>query len=67
MTKICTRCGCTMPYDPYFKSYVCRQCGTSIPVPVKAQATISPSGNDINSNSKRYSGIFGKNKIIMCK
>ena len=30
MTKICSKCHSTMPYDPYFKSYVCRQCGNSI-------------------------------------
>jgi hypothetical protein len=30
MTKICVKCHSTMPYDPYFKAYVCRQCGNSI-------------------------------------
>jgi hypothetical protein len=25
--KICPECRRTMAFDPYFKSYICRQCG----------------------------------------
>ncbi len=25
--KICPECRRTLAYDPYFKSYICRQCG----------------------------------------
>lgn len=67
MTKVCTGCGCTMPYDPYFKAFVCRQCGTSIAVSAKAQATITPSGNHIVTKSARFDGSFKNKKVILCK
>lgn len=27
MYKTCSKCNHTMAYDPYFKAYICRQCG----------------------------------------
>jgi len=27
MSKICSKCKRIMDYDPYFKLYICRQCG----------------------------------------
>lgn len=27
--KICDKCHSIMPYDPYFKSYICRNCGNT--------------------------------------
>jgi len=32
MLKICEKCNCTMSFDPYFKAYICRQCGNEKPV-----------------------------------
>lgn len=27
MYKFCDKCGHTIAYEPYFKAYLCRQCG----------------------------------------
>jgi len=29
MNKICPKCSRTMSYDPYFKAFICRQCGNT--------------------------------------
>ena len=34
MIKICSKCSRVMNYEPYFKSYLCRQCGNEISVKV---------------------------------
>jgi len=65
MTKICKKCGCTMPYDPYFKSYVCRQCGGSIAVPATGQKFITQSGNYISTKTLKFDGSL--KKVLVCK
>ena len=32
MIIICDNCNRVMDYEPYFKSYICRQCGRKAPV-----------------------------------
>lgn len=32
MSKLCENCGRVVSYDPYFKAYVCRQCGSQISI-----------------------------------
>jgi hypothetical protein len=39
MSKICGKCQSTMSYDPYFKAYICRQCGCSHDVMVRSVPT----------------------------
>ena len=30
MIELCEKCGRVMSYDPYFKTCVCRQCGSQV-------------------------------------
>ena len=32
MIKICNKCNRIMAYEPYFKKYICRQCGYEVDV-----------------------------------
>lgn len=34
MTKICSKCNRVMEYEPYFKTYLCRQCGNEVAVKI---------------------------------
>ena len=54
-----------MPYDPYFKSYVCRQCGGSIAVPATGQKFITQSGNYISTKTLKFDGSL--KKVLVCK
>jgi len=39
--KICPECRRTMAFDPYFKSYICRQCGHQEDVPFQFLAGLN--------------------------
>jgi len=44
MNRICEECGRVMSYDPYFKKYVCPQCG--------CQARVEDSQSSNNQTTK---------------
>jgi DNA-directed RNA polymerase subunit M/transcription elongation factor TFIIS len=61
MYKSCNKCKHTMVYDPYFKSYVCRQCGNYEMV----KENISTNHDKLND--KNVSQFISAKKIVSVK